>query len=582
MTVASPERMPRIRSFVFCSALGVSIAAAASCRGSIGDAPFSPRGSRTSPPGGPAIPAGYSPGDVIPVEASMRRLTNAEYDRTLSDLFGVAGSTSERFAFAPDDLVGGFENSLSGLIVTTRRVRDWQRAAEAVAQETLANADRRLALAGCDLAAAPSCVEAFVRAQGSRIYRRPLADEEVARLLALASAAGAATGVAAAQIALEAMLQSPHFLFRIDVGQVDEGSPSPRRKLDGYELATRLAYALWGTTPDDALLAAARAGELDSAEGVRASVRRMLEDERARVGARAFTDGWLRLLEIARDMGPAEASSSVEEIRRVVDEHSRGSARDLLGILTTPAAWIDADLADVYGASAPPSEPWARVELPPELERDGILSRAAFLRWTAHGGEFVAVPRRGVLVREMLLCADVLTLPSGLDLPTPDPTQTVRAFWEPVESEAPCSGCHGVLNPIGHGFERYAPDGRRRDVGRLGEMLTGEGAIALSLDAPEQDGFHGVVELGRLLAQRADVERCVVEHLHVYLHGRAAAPRDGGEIERARAAFHDGGRIFDELLVDFTSSDAFRYVSEPVPIPEGTVLGTIDWSEEAP
>ena len=169
----------------------------------------------------------------------------------------------------------------------------YERSALAAAEAALKTGEQRAALVGCAPASTddPACLEQLVRRVGRRLYRRPLLDEEVTPLVALGQTAARGYGdfYRGAQWVLVAMLQSPQFLY---VDLPDPAAPS------GYALASRLAFFVWGSTPDDALLDAAERGELDTAAGVSTQVDRLLDDPRARSTLRQFFDEVYRLREL--------------------------------------------------------------------------------------------------------------------------------------------------------------------------------------------------------------------------------------------------------------------------------------------
>lgn len=536
------------------------------CTGEIGDT--APTGT-PSDPGPGDIPPGYVPGDVIPVEPALHRLTNDEYDRTVRDLFALDYDASERFDFRPDDLVEGYSTSLASLSVTLQRAKEYRTAAKGIALDLLGTPGERTAIMGCDVESDSECLRSFLSTFGTRVYRRPLATDEVDRLLALGAGGESATDHAI--LALEAMLQSPHFLHRVEIG---EGT-GRERVLGDYEVASRISYALFGTTPDPTLLGKAERGELSSGDAIEAAVRDMLADDRARTGIDRFVSSWLRLAEIERG-NPDDAllRDATAETRRVLDAHVWNDA-DLGGIFTTRSTTLTPALAEVYGVTI--DGELADFEFGPDEPRAGILTHASFLASTGKDGAVVAVPRRGKMVRESFLCLDVLTLPGDLELPEPDPNATVREFWGPIETASGCGACHGSLNSIGHLFDRYDARGAYRESDSMERPIPDDGAVRAS-SSEEGVPMRGAVELGAYLATAPEVDRCVAEHLHRYVHGREAVERDRGHIEEAARALDASGGRFLELVVAFLTSEAFTRVTTPEPIGE-VELGSIVWEE---
>jgi hypothetical protein len=533
--------------------------------------PFAPN----DPPA--TIPPGYAPGELVPVEGAMHRLTNAEYDRTVRDLFGADYDASARHRFQSDDLVDGYSRMLTTLAINPDRVGDYRDAAETIARDAIGSREQRVALMGCDVETdGEPCLRAFLGGAAARIWRRPLQEEEIERLVALGALAEIDGALDRAVLALEAMLQSPSFLFRIEVGR-GEG---PARALTGYERASRLSYSLFGSTPDLDLLERAASGQLDTTEGVERAVRVMLADDRARIGVADFVDGWLRLSEMERAASAAGASGEpIEETRRVVAEHMWGEDTALTDVFTTRSTWITPALAEIYGIEGA-HEGWSAHELAPDAPRSGILTHPSFLGYTARDGRFVGVPRRGKFVRELFLCLPALTLPGSIELPTPDPEQSLVDFWQPIEASPGCAGCHGAMNPTGHVFDRYDSDGRYRESDEEGRPLTDEGAVVVGPpSAPTTIPVRGVAELGAYLASSPEVARCVVSQVHRYVHGRAELPRDAAHVDEVARSFGAAGGRFTELLVAFFTSEAFLAITAPEPIPSSVELGAIAWED---
>jgi hypothetical protein len=241
-----------------------------------------------APKSGPA-PSAAAAVAVAPVP--LRRLTREEYNNTVRDL--LADTTRPANAFPPDETVGGFESN--GMApVTALQVERYMDAAEAL---STAAVGRLEALAPC-AAGQPQeqCARSFIDSFGRLAYRRPLDDAERAQLSAVyaekAKRSGHAGGV---QLVLEVILQSPQFLYRLEPA---DGPADKTRPLTGYELATRLSYFIWASTPDSALLEDAEAGRLSEADDVAVIARRMLKDPRAVDGIKSFHRQWLGLREL--------------------------------------------------------------------------------------------------------------------------------------------------------------------------------------------------------------------------------------------------------------------------------------------
>ncbi len=508
-------------------------------------------------------PVRCEPGDFDIGPAVARRMTRAEYDHTIRDLLGDDSHPARGFAREEEML--GFDNNAGMLQVTPLHAEQFLEAAETLAARA---APRLVSTMSC-LRSAPGCDAQFVREFGLRAWRRPLADDEVARLVGLFGKVAElempgdpfTSGV---QLVVEAMLQSPHFLYRIEVGRPVEGQPD-LRLLDGYEVASRLSYLIWQSMPDDALFAAAAAGELDTAEGVAAQARRLLEDPKAREGLQAFFDQWLRLDEIGDiERDPAYYPDFVPELRDLWREESRRllehlvfSGESTLGdLLDAPYTFVNGRLAEFYGIPDVTGEAWVKVPLD-GTQRNGLLTHASILALTAKAAMTSPV-FRGKFVREQLLCTPIPPPPPEIVVvpPDPDPNQSTRDLFREHATNPVCADCHRYMDPIGFGFESFDAIGRWRDR-ENGFLVDDRGEVTSTLDADGE--FRGAAELGRKLAASAQQQRCVTRQLFRFAFGRGEVNADRCTLEELFHQYVEGGQDFRALLVEVVKSDAFRY-----------------------
>jgi hypothetical protein len=218
----------------------------------------------------------------------VRRLTHSQYNNTVKDLLGDYSRPAQRFP--PEDFVDGFKNQLGAQGMPPLLVETYSTAAEKLATNAFRLGDIN-GLVPCKPASAADekCRDEFVRKFGLRAFRRPLRDRELQRYAAAFSAEARAGGqfLDGARVVVEAMLQSPNFLFHVEAGP--DGSST------AYDTASRLSYLLWNTMPDEALFASAASGELLTPEGRERAARRMLDNPKARQALDQFFDEWLRL-----------------------------------------------------------------------------------------------------------------------------------------------------------------------------------------------------------------------------------------------------------------------------------------------
>lgn len=497
---------------------------------------------------------------TVPTPAFMRRLAHAEYRHTIEDLLGE-GLPDAAAGFPDEPVVLGYDNNREAISISDVLVERYRDAAEAYAAAVVEDPARRQAVVGCD-AAEDGCLEQFVRSFGRRAYRRPLDEDEVAALVSLGQGAMAQDPEPelGTRLVLEAMLQSPSFLYRVELGVADPDDPEAR-VLTGYELATRLSYLVLASTPPDALLDAAEAGRLDDPDGLEQALGELLADPRAPGRLARFYGQWLDLGELPAVARAAEdyprwsealRASMEEEAHHLLRSHLLGGG-DLLDVLVDDRAWIDAELAGLYGLPAP-AEGFALVELPAGSERGGLLTTAAIL--TVTGREGVTTPiRRGKFVREALLCHTMPPPPADIPMvPAPEAGESERERLERHRQDPACAGCHDLLEPLGYGLAHYDAIGALRTVDDAGQPIAAEG----SFDGQGEPDFDGAAELSAALREHPDASACVVRQVHRYAYGRGETEADDCAIEGLVADFEASGRSFEALLVALVRSDAFR------------------------
>jgi Protein of unknown function (DUF1592)/Protein of unknown function (DUF1588)/Protein of unknown function (DUF1587)/Protein of unknown function (DUF1595)/Protein of unknown function (DUF1585) len=493
----------------------------------------------------------------------LRRLTNQEYAATVHDLLGVEPAVD---GLPPDLTLHGFDNNAESISISTAHLEGYRALAETLASELVASATRRDATVGCDPGSAEgaTCLESFVRRFGLRAFRRPLTDEEASALIALSRTAPAAKGPwDQVGIVVEALLQAPSFLFRVEVGQPDPAHPD-RVRLTGHEVATRLSYLVWGTMPDDRLFEAATSGGLDSAEGVEAQAIRMLEDgARARATVWSFARQWLRVGNLDGVDRPAEEfpiwsealrAAEAEETRRVVDDYTSREGVPLLDLVDTPSTFVDSTLAKFYGVPSPANGTWAPATLPVAQGRLGILTHASILTLTANTAGTTPI-RRGKYIRQVMLCDELPPPPPDVPtLPAARPGLGERERLAEHRTNPACGGCHSMLEPLGFGLSRFDAIGAYRERDGAGLPIDATGVIDGLPDAT----FDGALELVQRLRREPRVGACVSTHLVRFALGRVETESDTCTIGRLGDVLQKGGD-FRALVRALVGSESFRY-----------------------
>jgi len=468
-----------------------------------------------------------------PGDRRLRRLTPDELSASIQDLLGLHGDFAGRLA--ADPAVGGWSNHADALVLDRLQAEQVQSLAEEVAG--LADLEGLLPCAGEDEA----CARTFVARFGLRAFRRPLTPDDEEAYVALWSQVAVLEGFdAGIRFVIEAMLQSPHFLYRSELGARDD---EDRFALSDWELATALSYLVTASTPDDPLLAAAAAGELSDPAGLADQLARLLATVRADEGFRRFTVGWLQvepLGSVSRDKDTYPEFSTVvrdgldEELRRLAGQvfSQGGELGELLGAEQT---LLDASLAEFYGVAEPLEVGLGGYGLV-TLDEPGVLGRGAVM--ATHAQPTGSSPvHRGQLVRERLLCQDLPEPPANLETAAPQERddQTTRERYAAHSEQPECAVCHELMDPIGFALEHHDGVGRWRDRDG-GGSIDASGAITRSL-ATDAD-FVGGAELAQVLAGSDEVEACLRQQWTRWAFGSDELALDCAE--RDLAELHDG------------------------------------------
>lgn len=500
------------------------------------------------------------------VTTRFARLTHAQWANSVQDLLGVpAADLQSNLRGDPRPAGFAFDNFAASLNVDDALARDYQRAAAVAAERATSDPAlfaRIFPEAGGDDEAAAT---AFVRALGLRAHRRELEPEEVEQYLAVWREGARAhpdvpERVARVRLVVEAMLQSPHFTYRIVRGDADADG---NIRLAGPELAARLSYALWNTMPSDELLRRASLGELDEPSQTRDAAAQMLGDERARAVLLSFHAQLLERDRIFR------AAPSKEQFPHLTDDFAAHAAREsdlfldyqiweraggYADLLRSNETFVNGELARVYGLEGNFGEGFAKVTLDPK-RRSGLLTQVAFLASNATSRDPDPI-HRGVFVARRLLCQN-LTAPGNLP---PLPPAGGRTNRQAVEAHTEVSGsgcavCHArTINPLGFPFEGYDAVGGERSTDN---GLPVDTSARPTIDA-QQTAVSDAVELAALLAESRSAHACYVRQWLQFAYGRPALPSDEELVARVSEQSRLGQLSIREVLLELVAAPQFR------------------------
>ncbi len=508
--------------------------------------------------------------------ALVRRLTHSQYNHTVAELLGDQTRPADQFP--AEDYINGFTNQAEGQSIPPVLAEAYNHAAEKLARNAFRGGDRNH-LIPCAPGSPTDrdCRMRFIREFGRRAFRRPLLDRELARYDKLFVAQAGTTGefTAGAQVVVEAMLQTPSFLFHVEEG--------PNGEFEPYRAASRLSYFLWDTMPDETLFALAAADQLRTARQIEKQARRMLDDPRAQQSMDVFLAQWLRfdsLRNAIRDRRlfpefSAELVASMAEETRRLFRHLVWENGNFMEFFTARYSFLNNDLAQLYGLPAPARE-FGRVDFPADSPRSGVLGQAAFLTLTSKPAE-TSPTERGKFVREHFLCQVIPPPPPGVNTNLPPVTDakpmTNRERLQIHLASKTCAGCHVLVDTIGFGFEKFDADGKYREKQKIviypsfdemkNRIKTKPTEYELALDTkafvkglPDSE-FATPRELGRLLASDPGCQRCVVKQLYRYALGRPETAADQPVIDRALADFRNSQFQFQRLIIAIVTSKPF-------------------------
>jgi len=530
---------------------------------------------------------------TAPGRSPLRRLTTYEYNSTIRDLLGDTTNPGGALPAQVDSKQNLFGNDADEQSPSSLLIEKYQTVAESVAARATASTTALAKLHSCASSLTTSneaaCARMIATSLAPRAYRRTVATSEIDDLVALYTNVRAlsttmtfGSGVAAM---IEAMLQSPDFLYRVELGKAVAGNTAVKR-IAGREMATRLSYLFWQTMPDATLFQAADAGMLDTNDGVRQQAQKLLDDPKSHPTVAFFFDNLLPIPDLAgltRDAATfPKWSSSIgsamrTEVQRMLEyeiyENTAQSAPPYApgswpAILTAPYTFVNQSLFSYYGSAtfaagtSVTGTTLTKVNLNTS-QRLGLMTLGGMTAGSTISSNTNPV-LRGSFIINKLMCRNV-ELPVGFTPMAPDPYsgKTARERYSKHSSAAICAQCHQYLDPLGFPFENYDAVGQYRASEKWTDPMTNttyDTPIDASGSVPGVSGSaKNAVELVQLLATSPEVGSCFASHWIRFAYGRSLADVDGCNQQTVVNAFKDAGYNVKQLLVAITQSDGFLY-----------------------
>ena len=506
----------------------------------------------------------------------MRRLTPNQYKRLIRDVFGPGIEIGGRFE--PSQRVAGLVEVGTGKVsLASAGFEQYDAIGRSIASQVLSPQRRDLVLP-CKPAreSAPdnACARQFLQVVGEQLYRRPLTDMELSTQVELANEAATKlksfyTGL---ELSMASMFVQLQFLFRQEtVAPVKD--VQGRFELDAYSKASRLSFFLWDAAPDRRLLAAAASGKLNTSAGVKEEVERLLASPRLEDGVRSFFSdmfGFDSFDSLAKDptlypnFTRTVADDGREQTMRTVVDLLLAKNGDYRDLFTTRRTFLTPILGSMYRVPVTTNLPngfpetvWTPYEYPANDPRGGILTQVSFVSLHSHPGR-TSPTLRGKALREMILCQRVPDPPGNVNFTVVQDTsnpvyKTSRERLTAHATEAMCTGCHRITDPMGLALENFDSDGVFRTT-ENGAAINTSGV----LDGVE---FTNAPGLGKAVRDNPATTRCLVNRLTSYALGRGPAKAEDTWMESLQAAFAAKGYRVPDLMRSIVTSPEFYQVS---------------------
>jgi Protein of unknown function (DUF1592)/Protein of unknown function (DUF1588)/Protein of unknown function (DUF1595) len=526
---------------------------------------------------------GEDPGVFEPADGGVRRMMGHQYVNTIALYFG---STAADALLASDLLPT--DNPVSGYAAVGAAQTPpglsfpefYDLAADIVADAVIADLQSNgtashmatyLPCAG-EAAPTPACYATFAQQMVPRLFRRPIEQDDVTWITEVANDAYTwangdfHTGLA---YAIRGVLQSPSFLYLVEVGEPDADNPGHNR-LTSYELATRMAFFLTDTAPDVQLLDAAGEGGLDSDADIRAEAERLLSAPAAQVTVRRRFNEFLYLDDVMSAQKEATEFpmfddnvrlAMIEEIERLLDDIVWTRDADIREIYTADYTFVNADLAPIYGVDPPAAGTWEKTTLPAAQKRAGFLSSGAFLTRASHAVR-TSPTRRGTFIKDRILCEEVPPPDPGVSTVLPDPGPeplTTKQLVELHMSDPSCATCHALFDPLGFALENFDA---------IGQYRTEENGLPIDPNTELWNFGDGPFSSARDMADilmTDELKRtslCVMLNVFRGAIGHIETDGEMAAFRQLHTTFEEDGYGLRDMLVEMTLNPAFRFVAE--------------------
>jgi hypothetical protein len=489
-------------------------------------------------------------------------MKDAAYDAVIKDLLGLTGLSSNANQPPSSLLTPDSDGALTDI-----GWNGYLSAAQEIAAEVMAGTNKSNFLS-CDPSTDTSCLTNTVKTFGRKAFRRPLTDTEVTSFMRLNSLSPAGQPLEVAEAILYAFLASPSFILLPELAQDKDSNGN--FKLNSYEVATRLSFLLWGTTPDSTLSAAADAGQLTTKDQISTQAQRMLKSDKAKAVVTNFVHYYAGIVTGSHwinnnshdsnkysnwtDAAYAPALAEVDAFFQDIVLNG-GKFKDLfLG----NNAFVTKDTAPLYGLkSSDYGVQPTKVQLD-STQRPGFLTRVGFL------STFSKYDVTSPILRGAFIAGRVL----GVNPGTPDPSftkapippgnyTTMRQAIEALTANEPCKSCHGVnINPSGFVLEHYNSVGSWQDTDPLSGPIDGTADVRFS--ATDTKTIHNPVELMTEIAGLPEAKHLYAQQWVAFASGRVPNSNDECVVSQISTSMASDSYAVMGVIADYTQADSFH------------------------
>jgi hypothetical protein len=512
---------------------------------------------------------------VDPGHVAVHRLNTNEYNATVGDVLGTKLQPAN--ANWRGGELGGFDNMASVLGIDADQYQRYFDASEAITKDVFASDALRAKIVTCTTAD-DACVKSILGTTGTRIFRRPLTPEEVTTYSNVYKAAKGAGDDhnASVRLMVQALLSSAEFLYRIELDQ--SPSSTVKHPVTAYELASRLSYFLWGSAPDDQLLAAAANDTLTKDDVLAGAVDYMLGDVRSNRLVLNFAGQWLGVRrvvphpaapEVYPDWNPQVADAAAQEMYLYFNEFLR-TGRSWLDFMKADINYVTPELAKLYNMPAPAGGGAAPVRVENVADgRRGFAGLMGFLAMSSPDRRSSPTLRGKWLLLNMM-CTTPPDPPPGVPLLEKKGDTSmlnVRQVLEEHRANPACSACHALFDPFGLALEQYDGIGKFRTTYTNGSMIDPATELQKSSTYPDGlkfsgiEGANGLPGVDEAVSSNPGFATCISQKMLTFSLGRMLTETDTPYLDVVNKEWLKAGATpsISRLIHGLVSTETFRY-----------------------